>query len=582
MGSGAQWRDDMAIVRGLGLVPVGAEGAVSSVLMQLSSLLPLAGRHLRAALVSALALSVAAHIVYRLARATLEASGWTPRLTPPLALVAALGAGLGMTWQLEGTIAGGATLAAALALGALLTRPGAKRRMYGTRPRVGDARVWVGYGGLVALAASESHAAGLAVAAALGVQVLVLGDVPPRKHGLLMAAGFAAVSLACLTPMLARPFSAQAGPHLGFDPGTAGVASIDHAAERVGALAAWSTDVGVVSLALAAWGTVWGLWKPRMRWLVAPLVTFVAADAVFPAAALGGGVVAADPLASVRLLAVASLAILAALGVHASVLNLARSRIPFARPAAALLVAFSFTLVLMTAEQSSHVADRRQQHGAEVWTDEALGALPHRAVLLVRSPEAAWRLWAARVVRGERPDVTVVPMPLIDRGNVAFRLLEQEQNLAPLVRDVAVSGQPGEYALSTLADARPVYVELNPTWDRRLFAHLTPEPQWLSFAPTALGRSDREKALKRARTSFDRVWEAARRPPPVDQATSSVLRARTHEQAMVLATLGDREGLALVLTDLEGLDPNDPFVKTLRERMEAKKRGRIDVANLMR
>src|SRR5688572_3395581 len=51
----SQWRNDVAIVRTLGFVPIGAEGVVSAVLAQCASLLPLGGRVLRAALPAALA-----------------------------------------------------------------------------------------------------------------------------------------------------------------------------------------------------------------------------------------------------------------------------------------------------------------------------------------------------------------------------------------------------------------------------------------------------------------------------------------------------------------------------------------------
>jgi len=95
-----QWRDDLAVVRGLGLVPVGGEGTLSSVLMQLASLLPIGGRLLRASLVSALGLAAASWLIFTLTRQILDANGRTPRLTPALALAAALTATLAPTWQL--------------------------------------------------------------------------------------------------------------------------------------------------------------------------------------------------------------------------------------------------------------------------------------------------------------------------------------------------------------------------------------------------------------------------------------------------------------------------------------------------
>ena len=76
-----QWRDDVALVRGLGLVPLGFEGALSSLLVQAFSLAPVGGRILRAALVSALGVGLAAWLVYRLTRRLLDRNAATPGLT---------------------------------------------------------------------------------------------------------------------------------------------------------------------------------------------------------------------------------------------------------------------------------------------------------------------------------------------------------------------------------------------------------------------------------------------------------------------------------------------------------------------
>ena len=48
------------------------------------------------------------------------------------------------------------------------------------------------------------------------------------------------------------------------------------------------------------------------------------------------------------------------------------------------------------------------------------------------------------------------------------RLLAEEPALAPLLRDIALTNRPGEYALSTLADARSLYVELDATSDENV------------------------------------------------------------------------------------------------------------------
>ena len=70
-----------------------------------------------------------------------------------------------------------------------------------------------------------------------------------------------------------------------------------------------------------------------------------------------------------------------------------------------------------------------------------------------------------------------------------------EPGVAPLLRDVATAGRISEFSLTTLAEARPLFVELDPAGDRRLLDHLRPTPLWRGVATHTLGRSDRGIAL---------------------------------------------------------------------------------------
>ncbi|HXK19156.1 MAG TPA: hypothetical protein VNG33_15190, partial [Polyangiaceae bacterium] len=151
-----QWRDDLPVVRALGLVPSGSEGLFSTALTQVLTLLPVGGRLLRAGWVSALGLALASAVAYRLIQRALTLSLPTPRLSPPLALAATLTAVLASGWQLEGTLAGGITLGVALALSAIWVALGTSAR-------------WstLALGALVGCTAVESHAAALALLVAL-------------------------------------------------------------------------------------------------------------------------------------------------------------------------------------------------------------------------------------------------------------------------------------------------------------------------------------------------------------------------------------------------------------------------------
>jgi hypothetical protein len=569
-----EWRDDVAVVQSLGFVPLGGEGAPSALLAELLAVLPVGGRVLRAGLVGALGAGIAGSCLYALARRVLARSANTPRLAPFLALAAALTATLSPTWQYEGTSAGGATLAAGLGFAALLlaAAPGE------------ELRAALGIGTLLGTLVSESRTTAAVVAAALSVGILLrrgrtASGVPDPRSGSIPGRALAVGAVAAVLfagffalPVLLRRFSGHGWVGVGIDlsmtPG--GLESLR--GSRSGPLALWSSELGPLALGLGLGGLAWGLGRARLRPFVAPWVALLVADAFLPLRAATA--TAADPLAPLTLLAIGGLSVAAALAVQTAALGLYGARVPLAGPAAVLLVVFQFTLVFAAAEASSETLSRARSEGADVWTDEALGELPGNALVLVRAPALAFRIWAARVARGERPDLVVVPLGLVGSGSVASDLVREEPALAAVVRDVAMSGRTSEYALAALADVRPLYVELDPGWDKRLLDHLRPTPLWLGFEAHTLGRSDRATALadESGRRAFRRVLGAARDVPGGDPATLSVLGERAREQAVVLAALGDADGVRRVLADLGRLEPgSSAFAEKLSHGLEGPK-----------
>ncbi|MEP7050092.1 MAG: hypothetical protein ABJB12_07055 [Pseudomonadota bacterium] len=562
------WRDDLPLVRALGLVPAGTEGRLTSVLVELASLLPLGGRWLRASWVGSLALALCSYLIYVLARRVLERAVRTPRLTPALALAAALTATLAQSFQLEGTVAGGAPLATALVIAALLLGFEAVRRR--------DARIALGLGALSGLTLSESHSATLVLLFAL----LVLGAVHwalPRGRAVLgFLAGFIALEAFALLPLLLRSLSAHAGLDFGHGLEASSLALLDASGTRVTAFGAWLSDVGVISFGLAIAGLLVGLWRPATRGSVAASCALVLGDLAIPVSRVA--VLTPDAFGSLRLLAIVALAVCAALAVQTSAVMLVRARIPFAKPASVLLVVFDFTLVFVGAEDSAFATDRRGQAAAEVWTDRALASVPPDGLLLLRSEAVAWRLLAARIVRGQRPDIVVVPMPLLERGNVRARLLTTEAALAPLIREVALSGRPSEYAMSTLADARPLFVEFDPQFDHAELEHLIPQPFFMRFAAEPLGRSDRVAGLLSGLDEFQSVVAETEHDGARDDATRSVLLAETRGQALVAAALNDRANLEVALATVHRLDEHDTLARDLAAQAKAKPRGELSLA----
>ena len=560
----SQWRDDVAIVRGLGFLPIGGEGVVASALAQCAALLPLGARLHRAAIPSALATAIAAGLIFGFTQRLLDKNAVSPRLGPLLALVATWSVVLGPAWQAESTIAGGASIGAAIVLCAAALR---------FRFRF-DARGWLGFGLLLGMAVIESRSAGLACLGLLIADSALLRQLPSGRELLLLLGGACLVLGLGLLPFLAQPV--RGGIWLDFDGELARLAEAS-AFPLESTFAGWLSMAGAVTVSAAVLGALWAVSRRVTRPWLAPLLMFPLLDLALPE--VPPGPLAADPGAPLRLLALATLSMAAALAAHTLALALDRARVPLARPVQALVVVFCLVLVLVAAEESGRVSEHQGHGAAESWTDEALGSLPRASLLMVRSEPAAFRLWAARVARGERPDLTVVALPLLNRGDSAARLLELEPSLAPLIRELRMSGVPSEYALSSLADARPLYLEFDPRWDRRLLEHVLPHPFWLEFAPHALGRSDRTAALEEGRDAFTRVMQAASKPLP-DTATLSVLGSGAKEKAVLLAALGDKESAAHLVEQLEHVPEQGAFVSTMQAHLSAPRRG-IDWMRLL-
>jgi hypothetical protein len=249
-----------------------------------------------------------------------------------------------------------------------------------------------------------------------------------------------------------------------------------------------------------------------------------------------------------------------ALGVYEVTSFLLRTRLPMARSAAVLVVVFHLTLIALTSEEAAFAADRSEQLAAEAWADDALGRLEPRSAILVRSPALAWRLWAARLTRGERPDVLVIPVPLLGKGNVASSLIAADRELEPLLRSYALTGSPNEFSLSKIADVRPLHVEFDAAWPPRLISHLTVDGLWLEYAPQPLGPSDRKLSTATSLVPLRRVFAAIGATTIPDAPTSNVVATTLRTHASVLGALGDREAADVFLERIDELSARDPFV----------------------
>jgi hypothetical protein len=549
-------------------LPLGFEGLVSAALSSLLGLLPVGGVTLRAALGSSLGLGVGSLAIYLLSHRLITERRGSDWLAGPLALMGALAATAAPSWTLEGSAGGGHALAAGLALATL---------GFANDRRSGELRRALCVGALLGATLLESRWTALGLVLALACQRLFTSALPSRRAVIAFAAGVSALLLLPLAAWLALFFSTSPASGLALGIMRSSWWPASATVEQSAALGTWLSEAGLLALALSLAGLGLGLARAALRPLLAPYTLFLALDLGLRAAHLEP--TTHDPMWGVRL---CSLGVLGASGAFAlSTLTawLGREKIMFARPASILLVVYGFTLVLVSAEDSARATEVRELGAAESWTDEALSSLPPNSVLLVRSQAIVFRLLAAQTTRGSRPDVLVVPFELLEHGGARAAWLAEEPGLLPLVREMLLKGQPSEYALSGLADARPTYIELDPNSDLRLTSHLLPQPFFTAFAAEPLARSDRREELTAGRSALLRVKTALKHSPDGDPATRSVLSVALAQRALLLASLGDREATSLLVDELSELDPHSSIVSALRRRL-GKGKGRMDVHDL--
>ncbi len=574
LGVGADWQDDEALLRGVALVPTGLSGITSTWLAQLFWMLPVGGGALRLAMVQAFGVGLIGLASFVLGVKLLTRHLGLQSLTPLLALCGSLLVTLGTQARLESTSAGGHALAAGLMLAlwaATLREP-----QPATKERAGFAlelNSSFALGALAGLTLLESPIGALTLLLGLAIAPAMRRQSPSRDDAVAFTLGLLTVVLVLTLGLVLAGHERLVGLADWLAPPWRGLAGLSL---QPAALGAWFQELGPWALLLAAGGGVWAWMRPALRPWAVVTSTLLAVDLVFGPARSELGLGAAAPL---RLAALASLTLLAMLAVQSLSLGVIRLRGPIAKLATVLPLLFLATLVLVNADDAGFAVERSERGAAERFTDEALAELAPNSVLLLSDARLTRRLWTARLLRGQRPDLLVVPMPWLERGGLTQRLLEGEPALVPMLREVLINGRPSEFSLSGLADQRPLAVEPESSWERRLLEHLTPYPFWSHFEAQTVGRSDRRRAALEQRTGLTRLRASlpasgAAGPPG---ATQVLLARRLAEQLRLLASLGDRETLPPLLAEFASLGVASDWGQSAERLATQKPKGALQL-----
>jgi len=323
----------------------------------------------------------------------------------------------------------------------------------------------------------------------------------------------------------------------------------------------WALGVSMhpVTLALALLG-IWALLRTRgsarigIIWL-GVLLTYGSARAWL-------GFVSGNPDALGYLMpAMAALAVLtaSAIGIIASLLE---HRGSVARALAALLVLALPAAALHHARATSADVTLATFADTDAFDDALRRDLPPRSVVLVHQAQTLFRYWGGESQELLRPDVTVVPMPLLPYPGMVNHLVAQDPELADLLRGYLLEGALRQPDLQSLAARRPLLVELDTRVPPELYETMVPRQLYFQVLSSGASRGDEREGRQGLERIWTRIDALVRRP--LDPETQAQMLWRHYAEALYFAGFGDRAAARAAADAGLALDPHARELLALR------------------
>jgi hypothetical protein len=211
--------------------------------------------------------------------------------------------------------------------------------------------------------------------------------------------------------------------------------------------------------------------------------------------------------------------------------------------------------------------DLRQAYGAERATDLGLGAVPPGALLATSNYQTGFRVWAARLLEGARPDVDHVHRSYLGQPGYVANLGRRAPGLAGLLAGLRWPGDLGAARLGSEAARRPVLVEFDDaTFDDALLGRTVPAGPFQAVLPAGAAAPAPAAAATGSEARLAALW-AALAPHLDDPLTRAYLLMTAFLDARYHVRRGD---CALARPSLERARalgrPDDPLLADLSAR----------------
>ncbi|MBW2402733.1 MAG: DUF2723 domain-containing protein [Deltaproteobacteria bacterium] len=300
---------------------------------------------------------------------------------------------------------------------------------------------------------------------------------------------------------------------------------------------------------------------------------------VWAAFALGRavlGFVSGNPDALAYLmLSYAALAILAvfAIGVLLSALAEALPNRPRLAPVLGAILALMASSQFVRSSGASSLADFVD---TDVFDDGLRRSLPPRSVVLVHNPQTIFRFWGGEAEENNRPDVTMIPLPLLTYPSLVDRFVTDEPELTPLLRSYVLDGTLSVPELQSLAALRPVYVEMDVRVTQDMMDLLVPEQLYHRVLTANTTDTDEARAMHTHATLWGDLYQRIGRP--IENHTRTQLIWRHYTDSLYFAAVGDTNAALRTVAAGLVLNPHARELQMMQEALKAATPGEpIDV-----
>ena len=271
----------------------------------------------------------------------------------------------------------------------------------------------------------------------------------------------------------------------------------------------------------------------------------------------------------------ASVAIFAvfAIGLLLSALAEAVPNKPKLAPALGAILALGASVQFVRSLDASTLASFAD---TDVFDDGLRRSLPARSIVLVHNPQTIFRYWGGEAEELNRPDVTMIPLPLLSYPKLVDRYVSDEPELKPLLRSYVLDGTLSAPELQSLAALRPVYVEMDVRVTQELMDLLVPEHLYHRVLTADTTDVDEARAMHEHVALWGDLYQ--RIGHPIDSHTEVQLIWRHYTDSLYFASVGDTNAALRTVNAGLALNPQPKELLMLQEALKNASPGeRIDV-----